>query len=382
MQCGICRAAAGRGYCGACVGDRVRQHEWLAAAVERGRERGREEGSSGGRWWWDEAGQRRLCECQGARRRAEALRARIRAREQQIAAARRVRGELEAQAARRRAEAAERARGAAAQRLAQAAGDAGDAARRARAQQQRARAALRSDRRVLAAALCDVAGLRLAGDDAQARRLFGLAWPAAGDWARRPDAYVSACASHCAQVLSVLAHYLHLRLPFAVARRGAALHIRPAWRPAAEAALATAGPATRPAFAVGLAMLLYNVAFLCHRQGVAVPAARAVDPVANLRRAVLALAAPAPPRPPPPFALDLYAVVGEVLRLYAAAAPALRPQVHDVLRRLRLCDDAIAAADADADADAAAAAAADANDDDAVTTVDDDHEDDAGWAII
>ncbi|KAJ1726537.1 hypothetical protein LPJ61_005122, partial [Coemansia biformis] len=227
----------------------------------------------------------------------------------------------------------------------------------------RVRALLRKDRRTLADALCEVVGLQLAppassgdvfsGMDAQAR-LFGLPWLGTDDWAKYPNDYINACVSHCTQVFSVLAHYFHLRLPFAISKRGSSLFIRPNWREvdAGEATLSI-GDANRASFVVGLSMLLYDVAFMCHRQGVRVPVEQIADVVDNLRQAVVVLASREnEARQRLPFTLDVYAVVQEVLKMYtragdadsgaeAEADAALRSQVHDVLRRLHLCDDAV-----------------------------------------
>ncbi|KAJ2709636.1 hypothetical protein H4R19_004155 [Coemansia spiralis] len=372
MKCSVCRAAKPRNYCAACVQDRLCQHRWLADLAARP-----QAAPAGG---WDADGVRRLYAYQSERlqvrlqvrrQRVAALRAQIQAREQQIAAARRVSSELAERVGAHRVELLEHERGPAAQ-LERDALEAADAAGKSAGQQQRVRAMLRKDRRMLAEALCEVVGLQLtppanAGDvfsgmDAQAR-LFGLPWPGTDDWAKYPNDYINACVSHCTQVFSVLAHYFHLRLPFAIVKRRSSLFIRPSLREAggseadgseagasdagaSEAALSV-GDANRASFVVGLGMLLYDVAYMCHRQGVRVPVEHITDVIDNLRQAVVALAdRENEARLRLPFTLDVYAVVQEVLKMYTGSGDAeadaiLRAKVHDILRGLRLCDDVI-----------------------------------------
>ncbi|KAJ2767793.1 Peroxisome chaperone and import receptor, partial [Coemansia nantahalensis] len=319
-------------YCGACVQDRLLQHGWLADLAAR------PQAARG----WDADSLRRLYayqseRLQARRQRVAALRAQIQAREQQIAAARRVCSELAERVGARQVELLEHERGPAAQ-LERDALEASEAAGKSAAQQQRASAMLRADRRTLADALCEVVGLQLAppasggdvfsGMDAQAR-LFGLPWPSTDDWAKYPSDYINACVSHCVQVFSVLAHYLHLRLPFEIVKRRSSLFIRPSLREAdggeagpGEAALSV-GDANRASFVVGLGMLFYDVAYMCHRQGVRVATEHITEVIGNLRQAVVALAdRENEARLRLPFTLDVYAVVQEVLKMYAASGDA------------------------------------------------------------
>ncbi|KAJ2827617.1 hypothetical protein IWW50_001803 [Coemansia erecta] len=342
MKCGVCKGGIARGYCGACVQDRVCQHEWLDDVVGRGAVQ-----NTPGEWSASSLHQlyeyqaRRL---QARRARVAELRARIREREQQIAAAQQRHRELGELSRSRRAQLQE-------SRAEQGVVE--------RGRVQRVEAELRTDRLVLASALCSVVGLRVvesdvfAGVDERAR-LFGLPWPGTDDWNKYPADYVNACVSHCVHVFSVLAHYLHLHLPFSILKRGSRLFIRPNWRlaDAREAALSI-DDSNRASFVAGLGMLFYDIAYMCHRQGVRVPVEQVADVVENMRLAVLAQGEPAnEARMRLPFALDIYAVVQEVMRMYAdPSRPSsdleLRDRVHEELRRLHLCDDAVDSMDYD-----------------------------------
>ncbi|KAJ2375044.1 hypothetical protein IW150_002769, partial [Coemansia sp. RSA 2607] len=108
---------------------------------------------------------------------------------------------------------------------------------------------LRKDRATLASALSSVVGLRLgapSGDTyaqlADGDGLFGLAWPSGGEegyssWSKYPREYIDACVGHCVHMLSVLAHYYHVVLPFRIVRRGARLVVRQQWEAQGEAPL-------------------------------------------------------------------------------------------------------------------------------------------------
>ncbi|KAJ2011769.1 hypothetical protein GGI06_004399 [Coemansia sp. S85] len=187
------------------------------------------------------------------------------------------------------------------------------------------------------------------------KRLFGLPWPGHEDWAKYPNDYINACVGHCIHIFSVLAHYLHLDLPFHISKRGSSLYIRANWRDVdvGEAALSI-GDSNTASFVVGLSMLFFDIAYLCHRQGVRVVAERITDAVDNMRQAVLSLAERENEiRQRAPLELELYSVVQEVMKMYEHAgrkeseASLLRQQVHDVLRRLHLCDDAVDSIDYD-----------------------------------
>ncbi|KAJ2453604.1 hypothetical protein EV183_002129 [Coemansia sp. RSA 2336] len=314
-------------------------HDWLRGIVSSA-------APASKRHEWDSDSIQRLYEYQSRRlqlrrQRVAALRAQISRREEQIALATQLRDELNDRA-----------------RLQQPTESIEEtqlqSVTKRRRKCQRAETALRSDRLILAKALCSVVGLRLvetdvfAGVDERAR-LFGLPWPGKDDWTKYPADYINACVGHCIHVFSVLSHYLHLNLPFCIFKRGSRLLVRPNWRQVDEGEAALHED-DRPRFVVGLAMLFYDIAFMCHRQGVRVPVEQVTDAVENMRLVVLALDEPeneAVARLP--FTLDVYAVVQEVMRMYSLESEAALQQIHDVLRQLHLCDDTVDAIDFDDD---------------------------------
>ncbi|KAJ2808571.1 hypothetical protein H4R20_000801 [Coemansia guatemalensis] len=298
---------------------------------------------------------------QARRQRVAALRDRIRVREQQIMAAKQLHSEMLEQNTKRRAQIRQNEQNTV-QRLEQSTQEATEASHKSTGQCQRVHAMLRQDRGILAEALCSVVGLQLrlpANDDVFSSmdgqaRLFGLPWPGSEDWAKYPNEYINACVNHCIHVFSVLTHYFHLKLPFHILKRGSSLFIRPNWRlvDVDEAALSI-DDSNRASFVVGLSMLLYDVAFMCHRQGVRVPIEQITDVVENLRQAVLSLShRENEARMRLPFTLDVYSVVQEIMKMYSAPGDTepdatLRDQVHKVLRQLHLCDDTVDIVDYD-----------------------------------
>ncbi|PIA17040.1 hypothetical protein COEREDRAFT_80756 [Coemansia reversa NRRL 1564] len=361
MKCGVCRAANPRSYCGACIRDRICQHDWLVDAtntVRRGDAAQKVEWTSMRVQQLYEYQSRRL---QARRQRVTALRDRIQVREQQIAAAKQLHSEMLDQTASQRERVHQHEQGAM-QLLEKSAQEATKAFNKSAGQCQRAHAMLRQDRGILAEALCGVVGLQLrlpANDDVFSSmdgqaRLFGLPWPGSDDWAKYPNEYINACVNHCIHVFSVLTHYFHMRLPFHILKRGSGLFIRPNWRlvDVDEAALSI-DDSNRGSFVVGLSMLLYDIAFMCHLQGVRVPIEQITDVVENLRQAVLALShRENEARIRLPFTLDVYSVVQEIMKMYSAPGDTepdatLRDQVHNVLRQLHLCDDAVDSVDYD-----------------------------------
>ncbi|KAJ2337599.1 hypothetical protein GGI00_000104 [Coemansia sp. RSA 2681] len=307
--------------------------------------------------------------------RVAALKAKVRARQELVASAQRRRDDMAQSLARRRAELQELKQGEAA-RAERAALEAKGAESKKAAQVAKVSGVLRKARGILANALCQVVGLQTAGavvqnygedededdevfflnmDMDDRKRLFGLPWPGHEDWAKYPNDYINACVGHCIHIFSVLAHYLHLDLPFHISKRGSSLYIRANWREVdvGEAALSI-GDSNTASFVVGLSMLFFDIAYLCHRQGVRVAVERITDAVDNMRQAVLSLAEREnEARQRLPFSLELYSVVQEVMKMYVDArrkeseAALLRQQVHDVLRRLHLCDDAVDSVDYD-----------------------------------
>ncbi|KAJ2723054.1 hypothetical protein GGI07_002881 [Coemansia sp. Benny D115] len=367
MQCGVCHTPKSKSYCGLCVQDRLCQHNWVLGLV-------RSAGHSAGAPGWSQLQQQQqqqqqqqkhaylASRIQQRRQRIAGLRALIAVRQRQVAAVQQI-GRRAADANGRRQQhlcALEQSTVADDNKRVD---EAHEALRRQRASNTKMEAALRGDRGILAGALCQVVGLQLELEAdpflamADSRRLFGLPWPGDGDWAKYPREYVNACVGHCVHVFSVLAHYLHVDLPFRVVRRGARLFIRPHLRQVdgGEALLSVAGEGGVPSFVAGLSMLFFNVACLAHAMGVVVPLEQATDVVDNLRLIVLALSDDPPPPPPrsDTLALDMYAVAQETVRMYVgvggARELALRQQVDAVLRALHLCDDAIDSIDHDED---------------------------------
>ncbi|KAJ2095339.1 Peroxisome chaperone and import receptor [Coemansia sp. S100] len=312
--------------------------------------------------------------------RVAALKAKVRARQQLVAEAQQRCDDAAQSLARRRAQLQELKQGEAV-RTERAMYEAQSAGSKRAAQVAKVSGVLRKDRGILANALCQVVGLQTAGAAAQnhglgggdedddddeemfflsmdmddRKRLFGLPWPGHEDWAKYPNDYINACVGHCIHIFSILAHYLHLDLPFHISKRGSSLYIRANWRDVdvGEAALSIADNNTA-SFVVGLSMLFFDIAYLCHRQGVRVMAERITDAVDNMREAVLSLAEhESETRQRVPLELELYSVVQEVMKMYVGAgrkeseAVLLRQQVHDVLRRLHLCDDAVDSVDYD-----------------------------------
>ncbi|KAJ2874141.1 hypothetical protein GGH93_002637 [Coemansia aciculifera] len=381
MKCSICSAAKPKYYCGQCVRDRVCQHDWvLELASKAGSGSSSEHGTSTSP---SSACALQLYEYQTDRLRAgyqrvAALKAKVRARQQLIAEAQQRRDDAAQLLAQRRAQLQELKQGEAVL-TERAMYEAKSAGSKKAAQVAKVSGVLRKDRGILANALCQVVGLQTAGAAAQnhglgdgedddeddmfflsmdmddRKRLFGLPWPGHEDWAKYPNDYINACVGHCIHIFSILAHYLHLDLPFHISKRGSSLYIRANWRDVdvGEAALSI-GDNNTASFIVGLSMLFFDIAYLCHRQGVRVMTERITDAVDNMRQAVLSLAEhESEARQRVPLELELYSVVQEVMKMYVDAgrkeseAVLLRQQVHDVLRRLHLCDDAVDSVDYD-----------------------------------
>ncbi|KAJ1887904.1 hypothetical protein LPJ66_008861 [Kickxella alabastrina] len=370
MQCSVCKTANPKHYyCGTCVHDRVYQHDWVLGTRHTVAERAHP-GALQQQHHAHQSGR-----LQGLHQRITQLRAQISRRQQQISAAQRLHHQLASAQARRQTQLEEA--------LAQGAGRAAErqvlgaqeACAKSLERCQRIERGLAGDRGTLARALSSVVGLQLDVPEDEVlvllddgRQLFGLPWPGPEEWTRYPAEYINACVGHCVHVFSVLAHYFHADLPFRVLKRGPRLMIRPHWRSvdAGEALLSLSGGAGSgvAAFVVGLGMLLFNVAYLCHCRGVSVPVEQVADAVENLRLAVVGEPEPEPEPEPGPgpavarrqqgaFALDVYAVIMEAAKMYAGpmlggdSEGALRTQVHGVLRSLHLCDDAVDSVDYD-----------------------------------
>ncbi|KAJ2747562.1 hypothetical protein GGI20_000387 [Coemansia sp. BCRC 34301] len=363
MKCSICSAVKAKYYCGQCVRDRMCQHDWVLGHAQN-------TSNSDCALRLYEYQTDRL---QAGHQRVTVLKAKVCARQELVAEAQQRRDSMLQSLAQRRAELQELKQGEAAQ-TERAAYEAKSTASKKGAQVAKVNSVLRKDRGTLANALCQVVGLQTAGAIAQnhdededdevfflnmdmddRKRLFGLPWPGHEDWAKYPNDYINACVGHCIHIFSVLAHYLHLDLPFHISKRGSSLYIRANWREVdgSEAALSISDRNTA-SFVVGLSMLFFDIAYLCHRQGVRVMVECITDVVDNMRQAVLSLAErESETRQGLPFSLELYSVVQEVMKMYADAGrkesetALLRQQVHGVLRRLHLCDDAVDSVDTD-----------------------------------
>ncbi|KAJ2549531.1 Peroxisome chaperone and import receptor [Coemansia sp. RSA 1933] len=372
-------------YCGECVKDRAFQHEWIVGQVRSSDEsapdavrhmsRSRFQASSTG---IEQLYEYQVGRLQARRKRIATLRTRIEAREKLVAEAQQTRDMLAKELERRKARILD---------LKQTVIGKLDERRTHESKKLKKKAVvcqevydvLRTDRGILAKTLCEVVELQLdvlsspaRGQGAQEeeeeeedpfvemdtqRRLFGLPWPGSEDWAKYSSDYINACVGHCIHILSVLSHYFHTDLPFYISKRGSGLYIRPNWR---EVDVGEAELSIRDnnyaSFIVGLSMLFFDIAYLCHRQGVRVHSEQITDAIENLRQAVRASRAKQEneARTRLPFMLDVYSVAQEVTKMYAVAdgsqrwqgsEDALRKQVNDVLLRLHLCDDAIDSAD-------------------------------------
>ncbi|KAJ2389238.1 hypothetical protein GGI23_005878 [Coemansia sp. RSA 2559] len=374
----VCKTAKLKCYCGDCVRDRAFQHEWIVGQVRTpaNAEPGSRHVSS--QPLASSSGIEQLYEyqigrLQARRQRIAELRARIEVRKRLVAEAHDARDMIAKDLERRKARMLELRQAIVGRLDEQKTQEARKLNKRA-AVCQEVHAVLRADRGILAKTLCEVVGLQLdvppspertgeleeeeypfAEMDTR-RRLFGLPWPGSEDWAKYPSDYINACVGHCIHILSVLSHYFHTDLPFYISKRGAGLYIRPNWR---EVEIGEAELSIRDnnhaSFIVGLSMLFFDIAYLCHRQGVRVHAEQTTDAIENLRQAVRAARAKEnEARTRLPFMLDIYSVAQEVTKMYVVAdgsrrwhgsEDALRKQVNDVLLRLHLCDDAIDNAD-------------------------------------
>ncbi|KAI8323846.1 hypothetical protein GQ54DRAFT_309791 [Martensiomyces pterosporus] len=356
MKCSVCRAAKHKYYCALCVQDRVCQHSWVVDLVSSAgseyRNRNAQEAANVGLLYDYQSSKLRA-----QHQRIAALRAKISEREQQVREAQRTRSAMAEAIVRRRAHLQELKTGSSAQ-LAGEVRVAKEAGEQKAAMCQKAHAALRRDRLILSRALCDIVGLQLAipEDDVflglnDSSRLFGLPWPGHEDWAKYPNDYINACVGHSIHIFSVLTHYLHMDLPFHISKRGSNLYIRPRWREVdiGEAAL-NINDQNTASFIVGLGMLFFDVAYMCHRQGVRVLLEQVTDVVQSMRKAVLALAEREnEARQRLPFSLDIYSVVHAIMAMYIDSGrepeTTLKHQVHDALRELHLCDDAVDSVD-------------------------------------
>ncbi|KAJ1907182.1 hypothetical protein LPJ81_000923 [Coemansia sp. IMI 209127] len=378
MKCSVCKTARLKCYCGDCVRDRAFQHEWIVGQVRTpaNAEPGPRHVSS--QPLTSSSGIEQLYEyqigrLQARRQRIAELRARIEVRERLVAEAHNVRDMITKDLERRKARMLELGQSIIGRLDERKTQESRKLSKRA-AVCQEVHDVLRADRGILAKTLCEVVGLQLdvpssperTGESEEEeypfvemdtrRRLFGLPWPGSEDWAKYPSDYINACVGHCIHILSVLSHYFHTDLPFYISKRGSSLFIRPNWREVeiGEAELSIRD-SNHASFIVGLSMLFFDIAYLCHRQGVRVHVEQTTDAIENLRQAVRAARTKEnEARTRLPFMLDVYSVAQEVIKMYVVAdggrrwhgsEDALRKQVNDVLLRLHLCDDAIDNAD-------------------------------------
>ncbi|KAJ1966044.1 CAAX geranylgeranyltransferase alpha subunit [Dipsacomyces acuminosporus] len=359
MKCSVCKASKQRYYCALCLQDRAWQHSWLAGVAATAADSEHREHRKNSLCAADIG---LLYEYQASRLRARhqriaSLRAKIAVREQQLKEAQQKRSAMTESIIRRRTYVQELKKDTGA-RLVDEVREAREAGEKKLALCQKVRKTLRKDRLILARAMCDIVGLQLTvpEDDIllglnDTSRLFGLPWPGREDWAKYPNDYINACVGHSVHIFSVLTHYLHTDLPFHISKRGSSLYIRPRWREVDinEAALSITDQ-NIASFIVGLGMLFFDIAYMCHRQGVRVHLEQITDVVQNMRRVVLALGEKEnEARQRVPFSLDIYSAVHSIMAMYVDGGrepeTTLKHQVHDTLRRLHLCDDAVDSVD-------------------------------------
>ncbi|KAJ2656380.1 hypothetical protein IWW48_005057 [Coemansia sp. RSA 1200] len=386
MKCSICKTTSLKCYCGECIKDRVLQHEWiisqacLSAAAKSDIIKHKPNRHLGSSAHIDQLYEYQVGRLIARRQRVATLSARIEARKKLIAEAHQTRDTIVKELERRKAR-VEDLKSVVIKRLNERATQETNKLKKKTAVCLEIHDLLRADRGILAETLCDVVGLQLDVSQPEKkseeeeeeeeeypfvemdsrRRLFGLPWPGSEDWAKYPSDYINACVGHCIHIFSVLSHYFHIDLPFYISKRGSGLYIRPNWREVdvAEAELSIRDN-NHASFIVGLSMLFFDVAYLCHRQGVRVHTEQITDVIENLRQAVQAARAKHEneARTRIPFMLDVFSVTQEVTKMYIVAdggrrwhgsKDALREQVNEVLLRLHICDDAIDSADYEED---------------------------------
>ncbi|CAG8599544.1 9381_t:CDS:2, partial [Ambispora leptoticha] len=103
--------------------------------------------------------------------------------------------------------------------------------------------------------------------------IAGRTLPRKGDFKAYPQEEINTAVGHVIHMLGLVAHYLGVKLPFFMMRGKSS-------KPYASGALSGLERSKRPLFLTdhnlehftfGMAMLNYNIAYLCHSQGVDIP---------------------------------------------------------------------------------------------------------------
>ncbi|CAB5306568.1 unnamed protein product [Rhizophagus irregularis] len=110
-------------------------------------------------------------------------------------------------------------------------------------------------------------------DDDSEYSIAGRSLPKKSDFTRYPFEDINTAVGHVIHLLGLIAHYLGVKLPFTLVNKGSNSY--------AEGSLNEIAGSKRPplfltaenleSFTVGMAMLNYNIAYLCHTQGIEIP---------------------------------------------------------------------------------------------------------------
>jgi len=110
-------------------------------------------------------------------------------------------------------------------------------------------------------------------DDDFEYSIAGRSLPKKADFTRYPFEDINTAVGHVIHLLGLIAHYLGVKLPFTLVNKGSNSY--------AEGSLNEIAGSKRPplfltaenleSFTVGMAMLNYNIAYLCHTQGIEIP---------------------------------------------------------------------------------------------------------------
>ncbi|KAJ1979610.1 hypothetical protein H4R34_002753 [Dimargaris verticillata] len=179
-------------------------------------------------------------------------------------------------------------------------------------------------------------------EDCNVTHINGLIWPTNDEWHKFPADYVNACVETVLLLLKVLSQYHSHSLPFAFQYRGSADSvIFPNWTQHNSSSVPlymTDHHLER--FIVGLAMVNYNVVYLCFLYQLVVSPTMVTQAAANLRAFCLqarSLDRPIPHPTPTPMPYSFYKVVRLTLNLYRSD-PHIESKVINYLRSLHYCD--------------------------------------------
>ncbi|KAJ1975400.1 Peroxisome chaperone and import receptor [Dimargaris xerosporica] len=179
-------------------------------------------------------------------------------------------------------------------------------------------------------------------EDCNVTHINGLIWPTNDEWHKFPADYVNACVETVLLLLKVLSQYHDHSLPFGFQYRGAADSVTfPNWvhrNSSAVPLYMTDHHLER--FIVGLAMVNYNVVYLCNLYQLSVSPTMVTQAAANLRAFCLqARPLDRPISHPAPTAMpySFYKVVRLTLSLYRSD-PHIESKVMNYLRSLHYCD--------------------------------------------